>query len=147
MAIIFRRKIDIENSLSNNDRQYLIGNLNLAQDFDNIFDDNVEMGISDIKKYQAETAHYHEKCNEYQMVLSGKTKYLDLDKHLVYELSEGDIFVIEKNTKYYQKSIKGTRILFFKVPGGNDKIIVDLNEKELLWGREFDEDLDYECIK
>ena len=118
-------------------RQYLVGNLLMPQELQNINDDNVEVGITYCKKYKVDAAHYHTACTEYQYVIAGKSKYLDLDTKQVYEVKKGDFFVIRPSTKYYQKSVKGTKILFFKFPAGNDKQIVELNEEEIKWGKKY----------
>ena len=47
-------------------------------------------------------------------------------------------FVIRPMTKYYQKAREGTEILFFKVPGGNDKKEVSLTEEQEMWGNNYD---------
>ena len=140
MAIQIIKKDIIEKAFENNDRQYMIGNLKVPQELEFIFDENVEMGISDIKHYQVDKVHYHSNCKEYQYIISGKNKYLDLNKHKTYELSKGDVYMIETNAAYYQKSLAGTRILFIKVPGGNDKYLVELSEEQMEWGKDYDND-------
>ena len=124
----------------NNKRQYLLGDLQLPQDLDFIKDKEIEVGLSKYNKYTVEIPHFHTVCTEYQYVLEGKTKYLDIDTNIEYEVKKGDFYVVRPNTKYFQKSEKGTTILFFKNPGLNDKKIVefcDLTEEQIKWSEKY----------
>ena len=82
---IIKNKI-IEDSLRKNNRQYLLGDLKCPQDLNYIFDNNNEIGISDIKEYQVDIAHYHSVCTEYQYVIKGNTKYLDFYAILLHSI-------------------------------------------------------------
>ncbi len=73
--------------------------------------------------------------------MNGCAKYLDLDSNETIEVQQDDFFVIRPNTKYYQKSCAGTKILFVKVPGGNDKHPVELTDSQRSWGRSYEEDV------
>ena len=128
---------EIQKSLKHNKRQYLCGNLKLPQLLNAIPDDNVEVGITKYQKYTAEIAHYHTTCSEYQYVLSGATKFLNVESGKTFELKKGDFFIVRPNTKYYQKAKKGCMVLFFKFPGGNDKVIVELTESQKQWGEKY----------
>lgn len=119
---------EIESALSHERRQYLVGSLTLPQEVDAIMDENVEVGITRYKEYTVEKPHYHTDCSEYQYVLTGKAKYLDVVTDEVTEVTQGDFFVIRPYTIYYQKSLPNTTILFAKVPGGNDKHLVSENQ-------------------
>ena len=124
-------KIDnesIENVLSRVSRQYLAGNLKRPQELEFVRDENVEIGITDYKEYTTEPVHFHTEGVEYQYVISGWTKYMDADTGIEYEFKKGDFYCIETNTTYAQKSKKGTRILFIKVPSINDKHVVETSD-------------------
>lgn len=123
----------IEESLLNNNRQYLIGNLSLHQDLSHIHDENVEVGMSDYKEFTADEPHTHRNLTEYQVMLSGYSEIMDIDTGNVTKLNEGDFFMVLKGTRYAQKSSQGTRILFFKYPGGNDKELVNVSDEVLCW--------------
>ena len=128
---------DIKESLKDNHRQYLFGNLKFPQELNYIFDSDIEMGITHFKEYAAEKPHFHPLVTEYQIILSGEAKYIDLDKNEEVLLSAGDVFVIRPNTPYIQKSPKDTSILFFKHPSGNDKTLIKMTEKMHTWSRDW----------
>ena len=127
------KKIDIEKSLETNHRQYLVGDLKLPQELNHIFDSDIEVGITHFKEYAAEKPHFHPIATEYQVILSGEAKFIDLDKNEEILLQAGDFFVIRPNTSYIQKSPEGTKILFFKHPAGNDKTLIEMTEKLYNW--------------
>ena len=121
---------EIEQALAKNYRQYLTGNLSLPQELKEIKDNNIEVGISDYKKDNYENPHTHSKVTEYQYMLQGMTEYLDLDTNEIHRFIKGDFYVIHPGTKYAQRIKKGTRIIFFKYPGLNDK--VNLNTDKIV---------------
>lgn len=131
--IITIKNEDIENVLKSVSRQYLVGNLKKPQKMDFIRDEHLEIGITNYDKYTTEVAHYHTEAVEYQYMLSGWTKYLILGSGKEYEFKRGDFYCIEKNTTYAQKSKKGTRILFIKVPSINDKHVIDTSREIKIW--------------
>lgn len=129
---------NIEKSLHGNTRQYLAGQLKLPQILDHIDDPNIEIGITDYDEYFIEQPHWHKVAYEYQYVLSGETKYLDLSTGGEYYYKQGDFFRIEPHTTYAQKSVAGTRILFIKTPPGNDKVSEDADETTKRWLTEWE---------
>lgn len=124
---------DIEKVLKGVSRQYLAGNLKRPQELEFVRDDRLEIGITAYDGYTTEIVHYHTDAVEYQYMLSGWTKYMDVDTGNEYEFKKGDFYCIEKNTTYAQKSKKGTRILFIKVPSINDKHVVETSEVIKSW--------------
>lgn len=124
---------EIERVLENVSRQYLAGNLKRPQELDFVKDTKLEIGITDYDEYTTEPVHYHTEAVEYQYMLSGWTKYMDAETGIEYEFKKGDFYCIEKNTIYAQKSKKGTRILFIKVPSINDKQVIATDEKIQSW--------------
>lgn len=127
------RKVDIELTLQESDRQYLAGRLGRPQLLNHIDDEKIEIGITDYSKATSEAPHTHSQAYEYQLMLAGHTKYLDVDTHEEYEFQKGDFFILQPGIRYAQKSKPGTRILFIKVPPGNDKIDVDPTEEVKMW--------------
>ena len=115
--IIKIKNNDIENILLEVSRQYLVGNLKRPQKLDFIKDNNLEIGITNYSQYSTEVAHFHTEAVEYQYMLSGWTKYLDIETGIEYEFKKGDFFCIEKNTIYAQKS----------------KNVVEVTDEILLW--------------
>lgn len=124
---------DLEAVLKNVSRQYLVGNLKRPQEIEFVRDINLEVGITDYNEYTTEPVHYHTEAVEYQYMLSGWTQYMDAETGEVYEFRKGDFYCIEKNTVYAQKSKKGTRILFIKVPSINDKQVVAISDSIKQW--------------
>jgi len=123
----------IEDVLKCVSRQYLAGNLQMKQELGFVRDEHLEIGITDYNAYTTEVVHYHTEAVEYQYMLSGWTKYLNVSTDEEFEFKKGDFYCIEKNTTYAQKSKKGTRILFIKAPSINDKHVVEMNEKIKAW--------------
>ena len=127
---------EIENALEGVSRQYLAGDLKKPQKLEFITDKHLEIGITDYDQYTAEVVHYHTEAVEYQYMLSGWTKYMDTETGVEYEFKKGDFYCIERNTTYAQKSKKGTRILFIKVPSINDKHVVETSDLIKAWYEE-----------
>lgn len=126
----------IEEALLKNYRQYLAGNLSLPQELSEIPDKNLEVGISDYPNSSIENPHTHSEVTEYQYMLKGMTEYFDLDTQEKYRFIKGDFYVIHPGTKYAQRIKQGTRILFFKHPGKNDKINLKYNSTVEEWLKE-----------
>lgn len=124
----------IQNVLLNEHRQYLVGDLKLPQRLQYIYDDKVEMGITRFEKYACEKPHFHPIVTEYQIILNGEAKYVDIEANREYMVKAGDVFVIRPNTTYIQKSTEGAVILFFKYPSGNDKTLVNVTPQMRQWG-------------
>lgn len=124
---------ELDSALSNNKSQYLVGNLKLPQDLDHIYDGNVEVGMAYYKEFTSDIPHVHEKVTEYQLILKGYSEIKNLITGEVTELSEGDFYVVQKETPYAQKSSEGTKLIFFKFPGVNDKEIVEIDDLTKSW--------------
>ena len=124
---------EIAVALQGTTRQYLVGQLKLPQTLQHIDDGNIEIGVTDYKEYTAEPTHWHKVAYEYQYMLSGETKYLDVKTGEETYYKTGDFYRIEPETQYAQKSLAGTTILFIKTPPGNDKVTVDMPENVQQW--------------
>ena len=123
----------IQDSLKQTTRQYLTGQLKLPQALSHIDDENIEIGITDYKHYTPEAPHWHKVAYEYQYMINGETKYIDIDSGEETHYVTGDFFRIEPHTKYAQKSKAGTIILFVKTPPGNDKVSLDTSDDARIW--------------
>lgn len=134
--IIGIKSKDIEEVLKGITRQYLVGNLKRPQELEFIKDEHLEIGITDYDTYTTEDVHFHTDAFEYQYMISGWTKYMDVSTGEEFEFKKGDFYCIEKNVIYAQKSKKGTRILFIKVPSINDKQLVEINDVVNEWYKE-----------
>lgn len=124
---------DIQASLKHSTRQYLVGDLQRPQDLTHIHSDDIEVGVSRYPDMDEEDAHYHTQAYEFQYMLSGHTVYIDIETRQEFEFKKGDFFLIEPYTVYAQKIKKGTEILFFKTPPGNDKVVVESEEFINAW--------------
>ena len=124
---------EIKAALHNSSRQYLAGELALPQMLSYIHDKDVEAGITSYKKFTIEQPHRHLRTSEYMYMLSGESIYLNLTTGEEHHLKQGDFFVIRKGIVYAQKSKAGTKILFFKYPGGNDKVSVTTAQDLSSW--------------
>lgn len=100
---------EIINALQGLTRQYLVGNLQRPQILQHLFSSAVEIGISSYEKYTEEMPHRHSHATEYQYVLSGWTKYLDVESMTEYEFKAGDfyqitpVFPMHRNQKQEQR--------------------------------------------
>jgi len=124
---------EINEALKNATRQYLVGHLQLPQELAHIDDSNIEVGITDYKDYSSELPHWHKVAYEYQYMISGETKYLDVETGEETSYSKGDFYRISPHTTYAQKSLGGTTILFIKTPPGNDKVVADASDDVQKW--------------
>lgn len=127
------KSAEIEESLKNTTRQYLVGDLKLPQKLNFLMDKQVEAGISTYNEYIWEKPHYHTSTSEYCYILSGETKYIDLSNNTEYHFHEGDFYILRQGTPYIQKCKPGCKLLFFKVPGINDKVVMETSKKMLQW--------------
>ena len=137
---MFKKLTDsaIQDALRGTTRQYLAGKLKLPQELDHIDDGNIEIGITDYKEYTVEAPHWHKVAYEYQYMLSGETKYLDVDTGEETYYAKGDFYRIDPETKYAQKALGGTTILFIKTPPGNDKVVVETSDTTQKWFEKWD---------
>lgn len=128
---------NISNALSSTNRIYLAGKLSGANPIEHFNLEDFEIGISDYKDFTIDKPHYHSFNHEYNFILNGEIKVFVIDEKKEYLLKEGDIFLIEPNMKYITKSKKGTRVLFMKSPGGNDKVEIDKEGISNEWFEKF----------
>ena len=133
MGIIKITHNEIQASLEDVRRQYMVGNLQLPQKLGFIRSNAVEIGISSYKYYTDEAPHKHTNATEYQYVVSGWTKYLNTETLEEFEFRKGDFYAIETGTSYAQKCKAGSEILFIKVPSINDKVAIDTDETITEW--------------
>jgi len=123
----------ITNALSDNTRQYLIGNLKLPQELEHIQDSDLEIGITDYKQATSEAPHTHTRAKEYQYMIGGRTEYLNIHTGKVSMFEAGDFYLIETGVAYAQRSEANTTILFIKYPGGNDKVDIEVTPEVSEW--------------
>ena len=127
---------EIKESLKGVTRQYIVGNLQKPQNLKFLRREDIEIGITNYDEYNEEQPHFHTVVTEFQYMISGWTKYKDLDTEDIFEFKKGDFYAIETGTRYAQKSKKGTKILFIKVPSSNDKNTIDIDDEIAAWYKE-----------
>ena len=127
------RSADIEASLAGSSKQYLAGILGRPQELEHLPYGDVEVGLASFDEDCAEQPHLHAKQREYQYVLSGRVLLRNMDTDTTHELRSGDFYVVDPGVGHAQKQEAGTRILFFKHPAGNDKVILTPDAKLADW--------------
>ena len=129
---------DIETALTKQLRVYLCGDLQRSDNLEHIPTERYEIGISDYKTDTFEKAHVHTFNTEFNYVERGMIKIFLINERKEYLFRQGDLFVIEPNEPYVGKSKAGSRTIFSKVPGGNDKQLVPMSDALLVWGASWD---------
>lgn len=124
---------ELERALKQGRRHYLVGHLETQQNALHIDDLRIEIGISRYTHAASEEPHYHTRATEYQYVLKGMTEYTDLRSNEIHSFRAGDFYAIDPETTYAQRIKRETEILFVKVPGGNDKHVVEAPASARQW--------------
>ena len=130
---------DINNALKDQKRVYLVGDIKMPNGLEAIKTDGYEIGISDYKEDTFDAPHVHLSNDEYNYVLEGSVKIFLFKENKEYVFNKGDMYIISKGEEYAAKAQKGTKVIFSKYPGGNDKkLIKNLPESLIKWGASFD---------
>lgn len=128
------RKAALEEALALEYRQYLTGHLQRPQKHLEHIDDDIEIGISHYREFTADKPHMHPVCTEHGVVLQGSLRMRLLDgSGEEYQFDEGDFFLLRPGIPYATKNAAGTRVLFIKSPGQNDKTDVEPDEETSRW--------------
>ena len=127
------RKNDLDLALGQEYRQYLAGHLSRPQPLLKHIEDDIEVGMSLYTEFTADKPHFHPECTEHGYVLSGAVRVKILDTAEEEEFREGDFFLIRPNVRYASKNAPGTRVLFIKAPGKNDKMEIVPDEMTKAW--------------
>ena len=128
------KKETIDDALAKEYRQYLTGHLKRPQPYLQHIDDDTEVGISLYQEFTADQPHVHPVVTEHGYVLSGCVRCRILDgSGTEMEFHEGDYFLLRPGEAHATKNAAGTKVLFFKVPGMNDKTLVDVDEDTREW--------------
>ena len=127
---------EINKALEGTTRQYLVGNLARPQALEYFPNVDLEIGITRYESESVEPPHFHDEATEFQYMISGWTRYRDLDTGKEFDFKAGDFFVIKPDTKYVQKSKRGTEILFIKLPSINDKHLIEISPQIEIWMKE-----------
>lgn len=129
------RNTEIKKGTDEFRRVYLCGNLKYSNGVEHIKTNGHEIGITDYSEYTFEKAHFHSFNQEYNYVLEGMLKVFLIAQKKEYIFEKGDLFVIDTNEPYVTKAQPGSKTIFFKIPGGNDKVLVTMDEPLLMWGQ------------
>lgn len=119
----------LDGIFKNTYRHYLVGAFQEAS----LKDDNIEVGISNYRSFTYDMPHYHPRVTEYQYVIAGESALFDISNDRVYHLKQGDFFIVKPNTHYAEKHKSNTKVLFFKFPGENDKILIEVSYSIEMW--------------
>lgn len=131
MEVIRRNEID--RAFEKEQRQYLTGHLEKPQILQHI-DDDIEIGISQYREFTANIPHMHPIATEHNYILEGCIRIRLCDgSDAELEFKAGDFFVLRPGTPYASKNAAGTKILFVKTPGINDKTVIQVDEKTKKW--------------
>ena len=124
----------IDDVLQKTSRVYLTGHLETPQKLLEHFDDiKSEMGISQYDDYTPELPHMHTLNTEFNFVINGPVKVLLVETGEEHTIQAGGMFIIEQNMPYCTKVKAGSRVVFFKTPGGNDKQLVPISKATARW--------------
>jgi len=134
----YLKKAEIDKGFESAHRTYLCGNLQKNNGSKYIQTDAYEIGITEYSEYTIEKPHYHAVNTEYNYVIDGCIKVLLINEKRELLFCAGDLFVITPNEPYVCKGCSGTRVLFSKVPGGNDKVIVETSADVARWGNSWE---------
>lgn len=124
---------NIDRALASTSRVYLCGDLRRPQTLPWIFDERNEAGVSEYRQFTWDAPHLHTNATEYNYVVKGCTKVLLTDTREEFTFEAGSLFVLPPGTPYASKHRAGTRILFFKSPGGNDKRLFPVDGELKTW--------------
>lgn len=132
--LAFVRGDDLDRALQREDRQYLAGHLMREQKHLAHVDADTEVGVSDYRHFTPNKPHVHPVATEFGYVLRGSVRVRLLDgSGEENQFDAGDFFVIAPGVPYASKNAPGTRVLFVKAPGGNDKTLVPVDEDTERW--------------
>ena len=127
----------LEEALQKAGSVFLCGNAKSRQVPPLIPDDNLEVGINRYEEFTAIPPHYHLSATEYKYVLQGTCKVWMVEEQKEYALEAGSFFVIPPMTRFAWKHAPGTRILFVKNPGSQDRREVEPDETVREWMKEW----------
>ena len=131
---------DVDRALGEAGRVYLTGHLGRPQiQFDHIGDlpDPTEVGITRYSELTVDQPHLHEVSTDFTYVVRGVFAVRIIPTGEVRVLGEGGLCVIEPGLAHVCIAHPQTQVLFIKVPGGNDKVTVELDGDSRAWVDEY----------
>lgn len=124
---------ELNRALDVSHRVYLSGSLARPQAAIAHVDSSFEMGVSSYETFTCDTPHVHPRNEEFNYIVAGETHVMDLRTETVHVLPAGSVFILEPGVAYVSKHAAGTRVVFFKAPGGDDKTVVEPSESARAW--------------
>lgn len=125
---------DLRDALLQSSRIYLSGNLSRPQEgISPLSGTSIEMGESLYTSFTCDSPHMHTTNYEFVYIAEGETHLYDLTNDSISVLLPGSVFILKPNTPYVSKHAAGTRTVFFKAPGGNDKRLVEVPQHVTEW--------------
>lgn len=127
---------DVDRALSQAGRVYLAGHLVHPQpQFDHIssLPDPTEVGVTRYSSLTVDQPHVHELNTDFTYVVRGTFAVRIIPTGEVRVLEEGGLCVIEPGLAHVCIAHPDTQVLFLKVPGGNDKVPVELDRASCEW--------------
>lgn len=124
---------ELDRALAASHRVYLSGSLARPQTEIAHVDSSFEMGVSTYGAFTCDTPHVHPHNEEFNYIAAGETHVMDLRTETVHVLPAGSVFILEPGVPYVSKHTAGTRVVFFKAPGGDDKTVVEVSESARAW--------------
>lgn len=138
-SVEYIRCDELEKAFEHSYRLYLTGHLQREQTYLKHIEDDIEVGMSDYREFTADVPHVHPIATEHGYVLSGKVRIRFFgDAVEEEEFSEGDYYLIRPGVCHASKNMDGTKILFIKAPGGNDKTPITVDEDTEAWLKSWD---------
>lgn len=131
---------DIDAYLGSAGCVYLAGYLGRSQEgFSHVADlpDPTEVGITRYAGLTVDQPHLHTANTDFTYVVKGTFAVRIISTGEVHVLVEGGLCVIEPGVAHVCIAHPGTQVLFVKVPGGNDKTVVELDEASLEWVKRY----------
>lgn len=123
-------------ALERSARVYLAGHLERPQEvLEHVggLAEPTELGITRYDELTVDTPHLHERNTDFTYVVRGTFMVRMLETGEVWELGENSLCVIDPGVAHVCIALPGTQVLFVKVPGGNDKVPVELDDASRTW--------------
>lgn len=139
-GVFFLDGQDVDSALQAAGRVYLVGRLQREQEvFCHVgsLPDPTEIGITRYDSLTVDQPHLHTHNTDFTFVLNGTFVVRIISTGEVRELEQGGLCVIQPGIAHVCVASPGTQVLFVKVPGGNDKVVVDLDEASRVWVEEY----------
>ena len=125
---------ELDHALSQSRRVYLSGHLATPQEVMPYVDiEPNEMGISQYDSFTCDKPHVHDVNHEFNYIAEGETHVLDIDRMEEHVLPKGSVFILQPGVPYVSKHTAGTKVVFFKTPGGNDKRVIEVTDAVRTW--------------